>query len=92
LETLPILSNRTANENNNDYGISNDQANLTFHLSQPVHTSGHEEWWDVEDNCFVNADLLFLPLLEQDKYRPSHSRFKDLGQDQQEDEPQGQEQ
>ena len=38
-----------------------------------------------EDNCFVDTDLLFLPLLEQDEGRPSQSRFKDLGQDQQED-------
>jgi len=69
------------NESNNDHGINNNQANPTFHLSEPVHTSGYKEWWDVKDNCFVNTDLLFLPLLEQDKIGPSHSRFKDLGQD-----------
>jgi hypothetical protein len=87
LETLPILSNRIANESNNDHGISIDQADPTSHLSKLVHTSGHKEWWNVKDNCFIDVDLLFLSLLEQDKGGPSHSRFKDLGQDQQEDKP-----
>jgi hypothetical protein len=35
---------------------------------------------------------LFFPLLEQDEGGPSHSRFKDLGQGQQEDELHGREQ
>ena len=35
-------------------------------LSKPVHAPSHKEWWDVEDGCFVDADLHPLPLLEQD--------------------------
>jgi hypothetical protein len=38
---------------------------LAIDLSKLVHV-GHEEWWDVEDNCFVKVDIRPLPLLEQD--------------------------
>ena len=38
----------------------------TFELSKPIDLSGHEAWYDVEDNCFVDEDLCPFPPLEQE--------------------------
>jgi hypothetical protein len=41
-------------------------AHSAFDLSRPIDLSGHEAWYDVEDDCFVDEDLCPFPLLEQE--------------------------
>jgi hypothetical protein len=41
-------------------------ADSAFKLSKPIDPSGHEAWYDVEDDRFVDEDLRSLPPLEQE--------------------------
>ena len=40
-------------------------ADSAFKLSKPIDPSGHEAWYDVEDDRFVDEDLRPFPPLEQ---------------------------
>jgi hypothetical protein len=56
-------------------------ADSAFELSKSIDLSGHEAWYGVKDNCFVDKDLCLFPLLKQEgltstlAQRQPHSRY-----------------
>ena len=60
-------------------------ANSAFELSKPIDPSGHEAWYDVEDDRFVDEDLCPFPPLEQEGLASTlaqgqpHSRYHSPG-------------
>jgi hypothetical protein len=56
-------------------------ADSAFELSKPIDPSGHEAWYDVEDDRFVDKDLRLFPPLEQEDLASTeaqgqpHSRY-----------------
>jgi hypothetical protein len=41
-------------------------ADSAFELGKPIDPSGHEAWYDIEDDPFVDEDLRPFPPLEQE--------------------------